>query len=87
METNKLTIHDKFTCSICHKPITILKWCDFSEYENLLEVTLKTEHPLCKRLTNKRTKLTSQINDLEMRLKNKKAELVNLEYRLYQEIN
>lgn len=87
METNKITIHDNLTCSICNKQMRLLKWCDFSKYENLLEVTFKTEHPYCRGLVNKKNKLTKQVNDIEMKLKNKKAELVNLEYRLFQEIN
>ena len=88
MNSPIVTILDgSLCCPICKKNITALKWGKLTEYENLQEVDFIVEHPICRSLTRKKSKLTRQVSDLEMKLKNKKNELLNLEYRLYQEIN
>jgi hypothetical protein len=86
MSEPTFNINDKFLCSFCNKPVTILKWCELTDYEGLLEVKLKTEHPVCRKLNQRKQKLTNELNNLEMRTKNKKAELTNLEYRIFQEL-
>lgn len=86
METNKLTIHENLTCPICHKEVKLLKWGKLTDCKTLTEIVFNVEHVKCRSLTRKKDKLTNELMDLEMKVKNKKAELVNLEYRLFQEI-
>jgi len=80
----RIFIHKDGHCIVCVKPMCCRKIFTL-ENEGLCELVLRTTHGACRKRIEKKQQLIAAIEKIEGSLKDKKAELLDLEYVMFKE--